>query len=55
MKKVKKEISTTGAVAGFNAPLGVPGNPTEKEKRRWKKQKRKLIKVKENGKMKKKL
>ena len=50
MKKIKKEVSTTGGVAGFSAA----GNPTDKEEERWKKQKRKLIKVKENGKMKKK-
>ena len=53
MKKVKKEISTTGGVAGFSGPISAPGNPTKKELRRRKKQVNKLVKVKENGKMKK--
>ena len=53
MKKVKKEISTTGGVAGFSGPISAPGNPTKKEVRRRKKQVNKLVKVKENGKMKK--
>ena len=53
MKKVKKEISTTGGVAGFSGPISAPGNPTKKELRRRKKQVDKLVKVKENGKMKK--
>ena len=52
MKKVKKEISTTGGVAGFSGPISAPGNPTKKELRRRKKQVNKLVKVKENGKMK---
>lgn len=53
MKNVKKEISTTGGVAGFSGPISAPGNPTKKELRRRKKQVNKLVKVKENGKMKK--
>ncbi len=53
MKKVKREISATGGVAGFSGPISAPGNPTKKEIRRRKKQVDKLVKVKENGKMKK--
>ncbi len=43
MKTTKKEVSTTGGVAGYNAPIGAPGNPTPEELKRWKKEKRKLL------------
>ena len=40
---VKKEVSTTGGVAGYNSPIGAPGNPTPEELKRWKKEKRRLL------------
>ena len=44
MKKAKKEVSTTGGVAGYNGRLSAQGNPTPKELTRRKKQVRKLVK-----------
>ena len=43
MKTTKKEVSTTGGVAGYNSPIGAPGNPTPEELKRWKKEKRRLL------------
>ena len=37
MKKVKKEVSTTGGVAGYDGVIPAVGNPTEKEVNQWKK------------------
>ena len=44
MKKVKKEVSTTGGVAGYDGVIPAVGNPTEKEVNQWKKKKRKFMK-----------
>ena len=44
MKKSKKEVSTTGGVAGYSAPMSAQGNATPKELNRRKKQVRKLVK-----------
>ena len=52
MKKVKKEVSTTGGIAGYNGRIGAPGNPTEEELKRWKKQKGKLVNRKKKPKAK---
>ena len=49
-KKVKKEVSTTGAVAGYHGRLSATGNPTKKELALRKKQKRKLLKMKKKNK-----
>tara|TARA_Y100001951_G_C11249379_1_gene245396 strand:+ start:100 stop:603 length:504 start_codon:yes stop_codon:yes gene_type:complete len=43
MRTTKKEVSTTGGVAGYNTPIGAAGNPTPEEIKRWKKEKRKLL------------
>ena len=43
MSKTKKEVSTTGGVAGYQGRLSAQGNPTPKELNRRKKQKRKLV------------
>lgn len=48
-KKVKKEVSTTGAVAGYHGRLSATGNPTKKELALRKKQKRKLLKMKKKN------
>ena len=39
----KKEVSTTGGVAGYQGQISAPGNPTPEELNRRKKQKRKLL------------
>ena len=52
MKKVKKEVSTTGGIAGYNGRIGAPGNPSEEELKRWKKQKGKLVNRKKKPKAK---
>ena len=44
MKKVKKEVSTTGGVAGYDGVIPAVGNPTEKEVNQWKKKKKKFMK-----------
>jgi len=44
MKTTKKEVSTTGGVAGYSGRLSAQGNPTPKELTRRKKQVRKLVK-----------
>ena len=43
MSKTKKEVSTTGGVAGYQGRLSAPGNPTPEELNVRKKQKRKLL------------
>ena len=50
LDKVKKEVSTTGAIAGYHGRLSAVGNPTEKELAVRKRQKRKLLKMKKNDK-----
>ena len=42
MKKIKKEVSTTGGVAGYDGVIPAVGNPTEKEVNQWKKKKKLL-------------
>ena len=44
MKKIKKEMSTTADVAGYDGVIPAVGNPTEKEVNRWKKKKKKFMK-----------
>ena len=44
MKKVKKEVSTTGGVAGYDGIIPAVGNPTEKEVNQWQKKKKKFMK-----------
>ena len=44
MKKVKKEVSTTGGVAGYDGVIPAVGNPTEKEVNQWQKKKKKFMK-----------
>ena len=39
MKKVKKEVSTTGGIAGYDGIIPAVGNPTEKEVNQWQKKK----------------
>ena len=46
MKKVKKEVSTTGDVAGYDGVMSAVGNPTEKETNQWQKKKKKFMKSK---------
>ena len=44
MKKIKKEMSTTADVAGYDGVMPAVGNPTEPEVNRWKKKKKKFMK-----------
>ena len=44
MKKVKKEMSTTANVAGYDGVIPAVGNPTGPEVNRWKKKKKKFMK-----------
>ena len=44
MKKVKKEVSTTGGVAGYDGVIPAVGNPTEKEVNQWKQKQKQFMK-----------
>ena len=43
MKTTKKEVSTTGGVAGYNSPIGAPGNPTPEELKKMEERKEETI------------
>jgi len=44
VNRVKKEVSTTADVAGYDGVIPAVGNPTEKEINQWKKKKKKFMK-----------
>ena len=43
MRATKKEVSTTGGVAGYNTPIGAAGNPTPEETKKMEERKEKTI------------